>query len=651
MSPAEEKTGPTSRQQNEALHTELMAALPEDRSGDPERWRLHELLAHLVCFHMREAKPVWWAMFERLQMSIEELAEDPDCLAGLERTATPSVVDKRSLVQEYRFDPEQDTKLHEGSKWMAVEDPKLKGVIHGFDAVNGLLELRSTKTLPDRFSMIPDEHVGTDGIEEAIRAVARAWQQTGKLPGALEDLLGRRARRIANRKLGTPVLDDGEATRAGMLRAVSAMAGTTLAIQGPPGAGKSTVGAATIAALVESGHRVGIAANSHEVIEQLMGRVMEAVKAARQTIRATKVGSDDDEGFLDRHGIDHVSGAKELDFEDDSSAPQLVGGTAWCFSHPVMVGQLDYLFVDETGQVSLANLVGMSASAENLVLLGDQMQLPQPLKATHPGDSGRSALEYLLMNDRGEVHATIPRELGIFLPSTYRMHPDVCRFISETIYEGRLQPEPHTKDRIIHRGKATRVPAESGLYFVPVEHEANVQESEEEVDAIVDIVAELRQRTLTTKQGEAPRPLTAKDMLVVAPYNRQVQRLRAALPDARVGTVDLFQGQEAPVVILSMCASSADDAPRGLEFLLNRNRLNVALSSAPPGSKVRRVQALAPQQRADLAGLRASGSLGNDAASILGGEPPTARGGRHLGVLGHDFQHAARSWSRPRQQI
>ena len=579
MSPAEPKTGPTSREQSEALYAELVGAMPEDRTADAERWRLHELLAHLVCFHLREAKPIHWAMFDRLQKNVDQLEDDEDCLASLERTAKKPVQVKRSHIHEYAFDPEQQTKLHEGSKWMAVEDPSLRGEIHSFDAIAGLLEVKTTKPLPDRFSMIPDEHVGTEVIEESLRTIARAWQQMGTLPPVLGDLLGRSKPRIDGRKAGAPVLDEGEATAAGTLRAVAGMKGTTLAIQGPPGAGKSTVGAATIAALVAKGHRVGIAANSHEVIEQLMGRVMAVAKKQKQTIRATKVGSDDDAGFLAGHGITHVSGARDVSFDDDEP-PQLVGGTAWCFSYAALAGRLDYLFVDEAGQVSLANLVAMSASARNLVLLGDQMQLGQPLKGTHPGDSGRSALEYLLMGERGEVHATIPRELGIFLPSTYRMHPDVCRFISETIYEGRLQPEAHTKERIVHRGKAKRVPVESGLCFVPVEHEGNVQDSEEEVAEIVAIVAELKQRTFQESNDKKPRPLRDEDILVVAPYNRQVQRLRQALPNQRVGTVDLFQGQEAPVVILSMCASSADDAPRGLEFLLNRNRLNVAISRA-----------------------------------------------------------------------
>jgi uncharacterized protein len=187
-----------------------------------------------------------------------------------------------------------------------------------------------------------------------------------------------------------------------------------------------------------------------------------------------------------------------------------------------------------------------------------------------------SCLDYVLQD-----HATVPEDLGIFLGVSRRLNPAICRFISDAIYESRLTSLPETaKHQVFLSPATTLVPAEAGVVFVPVEHEGCDQASDEEVEVIVRIVAELLGRTVTDRHG-GPRPMTLKDILFVAPYNMQVRRLKHRLPaGARVGSVDKFQGQEAPVVIVSMSASSLDDSPRGAEFLLNPNRLNVAVSRA-----------------------------------------------------------------------
>jgi superfamily I DNA and/or RNA helicase len=295
----------------------------------------------------------------------------------------------------------------------------------------------------------------------------------------------------------------------------------------------------------------------------------EVVKAAgRRRIRAVKVGARGDEAENEK--IDRVGSIKELDFDGDA-APQLVGGTTWAFSAPQAAGRFGYLFVDEAGQVSLANLVGMSPAADNIVLVGDQMQLGQPIQGSHPGESGTSALEYLL-----DGQATIPPHLGVFLPITYRMHPEVCKFISGAVYQDRLQATAATAQRILSAAPASRfVSGRAGLLFVPVEHEGNAQASEEEVEVIALLVDELKQR-----RRHDGRRLGDEDILIVAPFNMQVRALRERLPSARVGSIDLFQGQEAAVVIVSMCATSGEASQRGLEFLFSPNRLNVAISRA-----------------------------------------------------------------------
>jgi len=226
--------------------------------------------------------------------------------------------------------------------------------------------------------------------------------------------------------------------------------------------------------------------------------------------------------------------------------------------------------------VSIANVVAMGVSARNIVLVGDQMQLGQPMQGVHPGESGTSALEFVL----GDL-ATVPADRGIFLPVTRRMHPDVCRFISEAVYEGRLQPAPGNSNQKLKLSPGADAALRStGISFIPVVHEDCSQKCEEEAQRIQALYRSLLAQSWTNQEGES-HPITPADILVVSPYNMQVNLLKSVLPDgARVGTVDKFQGQEAAAVLISMTASTAGDIPRGIEFLYSRNRLNVAISRA-----------------------------------------------------------------------
>ncbi|MGP8283667.1 MAG: DEAD/DEAH box helicase, partial [Desulfomonilaceae bacterium] len=256
------------------------------------------------------------------------------------------------------------------------------------------------------------------------------------------------------------------------------------------------------------------------------------------------------------------------------SRANLIAGTAWLFAG--MDQALDFLFVDEAGQVSLANLVAMGVSAKNIVLLGDQMQLGQPIQGVHPGGSGESTLEYLLDGD-----ATIKPDRGVFLDTTWRMCPDVCGFISDAVYDSRLKPEKHNQNqRLILNSNAHQCLKPSGVSFVPIEHDGCSQKSQEEADLIKEIMASLVHQSYRDRDGNE-QPMTLENIMVVAPYNMQVNLLKRVLPKgARVGTVDKFQGQESEVVIVSMTTSSGEYLPRRIEFLYSKNRLNVAISRA-----------------------------------------------------------------------
>jgi uncharacterized protein len=251
---------------------------------------------------------------------------------------------------------------------------------------------------------------------------------------------------------------------------------------------------------------------------------------------------------------------------------QVVAGTPWLFARPELAGAVDVLFVDEAGQMSLANVVAAGAGADSIVLLGDPQQLAQPSKGAHPPGAGLSALEHLLGD-----HATIPADRGLFLATTWRLHPDVCDFVSDAFYEGRLEPDPACHLQRLDEGGWA---GGAGVRWRPVHHAGNRTSSAEEVGEVVSGVEALVGRQWTDRDGRRRR-VGLGDILVVSPYNAQVARLRTALPPgARVGTVDRFQGQEAAVVIFSMATSSMADLPRSVEFLYSLNRLNVAVSRA-----------------------------------------------------------------------
>jgi uncharacterized protein len=329
-----------------------------------------------------------------------------------------------------------------------------------------------------------------------------------------------------------------------------------------------------ILALLADGKSVGISANSHPAILNLMTEVLDQSDGS---MTATKVGGDENDPVFDAYT--NLISSKSQAAEGKRPAASLIGGTAWFFARENNVGSVDYLFIDEAGQVSIANFIAMSPATKNIVLLGDQMQLGQPIQGSHPGESGESILEYYLQG-----HDTIPPERGLFLDVSWRMHPGVCSFISEAVYEGRLSPAPHTVNRVVRVPDegASIVNQEAGVLYVPVEHEGNSQSSDEEVEVICRIVDELIGRQLTDKEGKESHLVSlADDILLVTPYNMQVRKLKAALPDgARVASVDKFQGQEAPIVIVSMCASPGEFGSRGMKFVLDKNRMNVAISRA-----------------------------------------------------------------------
>jgi uncharacterized protein len=358
----------------------------------------------------------------------------------------------------------------------------------------------------------------------------------------------------------------------GAKRLALALDHSILPIQGPPGSGKTYTGAHMIVALVNAGKKVGVIANSHKVIGNLLSAICKAGAETDSQVSIVQKVSELKDGY--KNECVEVTANNDVALNKlTNGEAQVVAGTAWLWSRAEFAGSVDVLFVDEAGQMSLANVLAVSPAAESVVLLGDPQQLDQPQKGMHPPGAEVSALSHLL-NKR----TTIEPGQGLFLRESWRLHPDICAFTSETFYDGRLDTRPENS---LQRLNAKGPLDGTGLRFVPVSHCANRSDSPEEVEKITELIEELmnRRATWTNKKGKTAR-LTLNDILIVAPYNAQVALIAGRLAGARVGTVDKFQGQEAPVVFYSMTTSSPDDAPRGMEFLYSSNRLNVATSRA-----------------------------------------------------------------------
>ena len=535
-----------------------------------------DLIAELLWFHQRSQKPQWWALFDRQTWTDAELAEDLDSLGNLTLDPdVPVIRDGQSLVATYKFEP-QDTKLQVGDACKIALTLDSAGTISKLDTDEGRVVVRrraNAGDYPERCSLIPGSLIKQDVLIDAVIAFAKRVA-TGDTANdqALIRLIERDLPCLSGRSDGDPIVPAGAKLLDGAIDAVARLNSSYLAIQGPPGTGKTFTTSHAILSLLKAGKRVAVSSNSHKAINNLLAAIESRAIDDGFTFRGAKkaTAGNSDTAFPGQF----VSSAYTA--EQITTAHQLVGATAFHFSRPGELNGYDYLFIDEAGQVSLGNLVAMAGCARNIVLVGDQMQLAQPVQGVHPGESGLSCLDYL-MQDR----ATVPPERGILLDISWRMHPTICQFISDAFYDGRLTSATVTERRqLVLTTDAHPMLRAAGLSVMEIDHVGCTQTSVEEAMAVAELVRSLLAQSLCNENGEV-RPFALRDIVVVAPFNAQVNLLRRHLPPGtRVGTVDKFQGQEAAVAIVSMATSNGADAPRGSDFLFNANRLNVAISRA-----------------------------------------------------------------------
>ena len=573
----------------EALTRDLEVVEPADRTpAQQASW----LLAQLLSWHRRENKAFWWRYFDLCGMTDEDLVEEREPLGMVELDADLGEASRAGArLQRFRFPP-QDHRVSVGRQ---VDDPltlRSTGHVVAIDQAGGTITLRRTATELARgtaASLIPNEFVRTTTLEDSLLRVGR-WVADAGIEADADPhragraLLLRAAPGLAGTADGSPLRAHGETAQQAATRLVLALDRSTLAIQGPPGTGKTYAGAQMALALVRAGRTVGITANSHAVIGNMLDAVWKAADDAGVTIAlGQKPGPDD--GPTCAHA-EALGDARDIAARLADGTLDVVGGTAWLWSGPAMEGAVDVLIIDEAGQFSLANAVAVSPAARSLVLLGDPLQLDQPLKGIHPPGAEQSAIGHLLARGGGEpAHLTMPETLGLFIEKTRRLHPAICAYTSEVFYASRLSSLDGLERQSI---TAPTPPTGSGIRWVPVSHTGNGVESEEEADAIAELLGELLApaagATWTDATG-VPHALCQGDVWVLAPYNAHVGRIAATLREAglgavRVGTVDKVQGREAPLSIYAMGSSSPEDAPRGMEFLYSGNRLNVATSRA-----------------------------------------------------------------------
>lgn len=548
------------------LIAQLTADVPTDVEARSDEQHARWLLAHSLDWHRREQKAVWWEFFRLSDLAADDLLDERAGLSGLTFIGANGGTAK-APIHRYSFPP-QETEMRGSEDLRQLGGAKFGSVV-AVSVDERWIDIKKRKDSAD----VHPEAVFSHKVVDA-GVLANALVRLGEYVAAhgiegdgpflaARDLLLRSTPRLG----GQAIYQAGELTVNAARRVGFALEGGVLPIQGPPGAGKTFTGARMICALVQAGKKVGICATSHKVIRNLLNEVIKA--AAEQGLalhcvqKLTELEPDQPHLHFVRDGADLFAAL--------AADVQVAGGTAWLWASPDAAESVDVLFVDEAAQMSLANVLAISQAAPRLVLLGDPQQLDQPMQGSHPEGTDVSALHHVLGGAQ-----TLEADRGLFLAETWRLHPEICHFTSEMFYASRLQPRPGLEAQSV---KSTSRVKGAGLRYLAVPTRGNQSSSLEEADAVRQLVVEiLAQGTTWTDRDGIERPVTLDDILIIAPYNAQVFELADRIPGARIGTVDKFQGQEAPIVIYSMTTSSYADAPRGMEFLYSLNRLNVATS-------------------------------------------------------------------------
>ena len=551
-----------------ALIEHLSSDVPADPEERDEEQQARWILANILDWHRREEKSVWWEYFRLADLSEEDMMDERAGLSGLD-FLRPVGGTAKAPIHRYKFPP-QETELRGGEGLCNLGGDNL-GKVDAISFEERTLDIKKRKdsvaTHPK--AVFAHTYVNAQVLKDSLVRLGGYVAQHG-LRGegpyrAARDLLLKEAPRVAGQELHR----EGETTVEAAMRLCGYLVHGILPIQGPPGAGKTFTGARMICELVRRGKTVGITANSHKVIRNLIDATIEAADEMDVQLQCCHKAAEMEEP---RHRLSFAKSNEDL-FAALGTGVSVGGGTAWLWSRPEAFQAVDVLFVDEAAQMSLANVLAVSQAARTVVLIGDPQQLDQPMQGSHPDGTDVSALDHILAGEQ-----TISPDKGLFLKETWRLHPDIAAYTSEVFYKSKLSSRVGLDQQTI---RSAGTLSGSGLRYVPVEHHGNHNCSPEEAQVVGDLVNGILKSNATwiDRDGQE-RPVTLQDIVIITPYNAQVFEIQQLLPGARVGTVDKFQGQEAPISIYSTATSSHVDAPRGMEFLYSLNRLNVATSRA-----------------------------------------------------------------------
>ena len=561
----------------EEVETELLESLDKKELAKKP---LTETIKNLVGFHRREQKPEWWEIFDRMEKTHDELEDDAECIGKcVLQSLKPEKVEK-GVIFTYQFN-DQDYKLKKG---VSVYDAHMNSSIGKIEEIieqspdKNILKIKlgdkKYKSMIDMPSLVSFCRRGAPNIAVLEQALNRFVQdyisKKGSSYKCVLDLLHRGNPDLTKIKSGDQLVDENKDITEESVKVTKQMNNTCLSIQGPPGTGKTYNSAKIIIELMKDGKKVGVSSNSHEAIKNLLSEIEKQAKDEGFKFKGMKKSNNTN--LFEGEFIIDVINDKPINTKDFL----LFSGTAWFFSNVRMNQTLDYLFIDEAGQVSLANTISMATSSKNLVLIGDQMQLSQPIRGTHEGYAKLSSLDYIL-----EDRDTISPEQGIFLRETRRLNKKICKYISDSFYDSRLIPHEVTKTRSVKLGLNNI--KDQGIFFIPTDHFGNSQRSDEEAQIIYDYYSKIMMKNFEDENGKGK--IDIENIMVVAPFNVQANNIKQKLlkkysEDTKVGTIDLFQGQQAKVVFISMTSSDSENLPRHKDFFFNRNRLNVAVSRA-----------------------------------------------------------------------
>lgn len=557
-------------QKVQALIEKLTHDVPIDPDERNEEQQARWILAYLLDWHRREEKAVWWEFFRLKELIPDDLVSEKAAISRLTYVETVESSKTGIPTDRYKFE-QQDTDIKEGDDLIQNGGNKVGSAV-AICKDSRTIDIKKTKKTKDIHPEAVYSHliIRTNEQADSIMRIAE-YVATHGIEGkgqyiAARDLLLRKLPDV----LGQPMVKDGETVLESALRIAGIIRSGVLPIQGPPGTGKSYTGARMICEFVKQGKKVGITANSHKVIRNQIDKVIEAAIEDGVEIQVVQKPKEQEP---DQDRLSFVKKNEDVFTALRSDAAQVAGGTHFLWSREDAVDTVDVLLIDEAAQMSLANVLAVCPAATTVILVGDPQQLDQPTQGSHPDGTGVSSLDHILCGAQ-----TIDAEQGLFLKDTWRLSPDICAYNSELFYESKLLS---VKGCELQKIQSVSEFSGSGLRYVPVEHSGNTSSSIEEADAVKNIVDTILSSNSTwiDRNGEI-HEITIDDIVIIAPYNAQVFEIQQRIPNAYVGTVDKFQGQEAPIAIYTMATSSYEDAPRGMEFLYSSNRMNVAISRA-----------------------------------------------------------------------